>query len=93
MSTTPLTPWRHKELVSHPSARVLDSGWVILADRNWFQSVILVSRHRQMAKVFTHEEPYHSYLRAQIMAEAYADTHPELPEPAANELVIQPLTV
>jgi hypothetical protein len=64
---------------------------VVLADRNYFDAVLLVSQHRPILRSFAHGEPYHSFLRAQIGAEIHAENNPESALVMAGDLVIQPL--
>lgn len=59
MKDVELAAWQHRQLLNHCSAKELDSGWVVLADRNYFDAVLLVSQHRPILRSFVHGEPYH----------------------------------
>lgn len=92
MKDVELAVWQHRQLLNHCSAKKLDSGWVVLADRNYFDAVLLVSQHRPILRSFVHGEPYHSFLRAQIGAEVHAENNPESAPPVtAGDLVVKAL--
>lgn len=75
------TPRTLEEARQHPSSHEIEgTGWIVLADRNVAPAVLLVSKYRAVHHVFKHGEPYHDYLRAQILAAAFAQENPEKPE-------------
>ena len=64
---------------THPSALYIGHGWLILADRNIFKKIFLVSKHQPIIVPFEHGEPYHSFLRATMLAMIHAQNNPQIP--------------
>lgn len=78
----------------HPSAVDIGHGWLILADRNVFKKIFLVSKHQPVIIPFEHDEPYHSFLHAYMLAKMHAQNNAQFPSPEAaqvQELIYIPL--
>jgi hypothetical protein len=77
----------------HPSAVDIGHGWLLLADRNFFKKVFFLSKYQAIIVPFEHGEPYHTFLRATMLAKIYADNNPQHPLPATQveQLIYLPL--
>lgn len=81
-----------RQLRNHASTRPTVNGWLLLDDSNFTDNTVyLVSRYRDEGVAFTHDKPYHDYLRACHRASIHAELHDELPFKPVTELVVQPL--
>lgn len=74
-----LNRWQMRDVRLHPSTRPVEgTSWLILADRNVCGNTVhLVHADRDEALSFSHKEPYHDFVRAQIKAKHAAQSMAE----------------
>ena len=83
--------WLHAaKLRAHPDARPVGANWRMISDTNITDAALLVSMSRLVTVSFPYGVAYHTVMRARILAEQYARTHPE-PDAVAGELIIEPI--